>query len=337
MGNPDEISDFQFQGFSDFVALQTLASFAIWDFKIKKINIIFINLKSTFLVKVPILLHNKQDGDEDGQVWFHQVTGLNVRSEYIPFIIGTFASITLILVLLLAYVLWHCCISTNKKNVQESTKIETIEKNLPNNLNYSTIFAGSKNGSNNSRIIELIPEHDGSLRWFYKNHTFLRKQNDINKSQQRCPLNSSGDNDMIKNRNQGAMKFRSRSRSIILSPVTTLEEYSLPPISEFCVHPCKYMSNSLTDGGFATQNPMNIRTRSLPSCVKHKKHSLAAADSAIELYDKVNFSKKRKNRMRNNEAAIIALSKSQSQFFNKDTDNLVDNEAVIVYDERTAL
>lgn len=51
----------------------------------------------------------------------------------------------------------------------------------------------------------------------------------------------------------------------------------------------------------------------------------------------VNFSKKRKNRMRNDEAAIIALSKSRSQFFNKDTDILVDNEAVIVYDERTAL
>lgn len=42
--------------------------------------------------------------------------------------------------------------------------------------------------------------------------------------------------------------------------------------------------------------------------------------------------------MRNNEAAIIALSKSRSQFFHhKDTDSLVDNEAVIVYDERTAL
>lgn len=53
----------------------------------------------------------------------------------------------------------------------------------------------------------------------------------------------------------------------------------------------------------------------------------------------VNFSKKRKNRMRNDEAAIIALSKSRSQFLhtNKDTDSLVDNEAVIVYDERTAL
>lgn len=51
----------------------------------------------------------------------------------------------------------------------------------------------------------------------------------------------------------------------------------------------------------------------------------------------VNFSKKRKNRMRNDEAAIIALSKSRSQFLHKDTDSLVDNEAVIVYDERTAL
>jgi len=51
----------------------------------------------------------------------------------------------------------------------------------------------------------------------------------------------------------------------------------------------------------------------------------------------VNFSKKRKNRMRNDEAAIIALSKSRSQYLHKDTDSLVDNEAVIVYDERTAL
>lgn len=51
----------------------------------------------------------------------------------------------------------------------------------------------------------------------------------------------------------------------------------------------------------------------------------------------MNFSKKRKNRMRNDEAAIIALSKSRSQYLHKDTDSLVDNEAVIVYDERTAL
>ncbi|KAG8232742.1 hypothetical protein J437_LFUL012987 [Ladona fulva] len=83
----------------------------------------------------------------------------------------------------------------------------------------------------------------------------------------------------------------------------------------------------------------------------------------------VNLSKKRKNRMRSDEAAIIALSKSRSQFLpippchshhtaspstssiasqipvsssiahrcHRDTDSLVDHEAVIVYDERTAL
>ena len=51
----------------------------------------------------------------------------------------------------------------------------------------------------------------------------------------------------------------------------------------------------------------------------------------------VNFSKKRKNRMRNDEAAIIALSKSRSEFSYQDTDSLVDNEAVLVYEERTAL
>lgn len=56
----------------------------------------------------------------------------------------------------------------------------------------------------------------------------------------------------------------------------------------------------------------------------------------------VNFSKKRKNRMRNDSAAAIALNKSgaspfQLPFLHKDTDSLVDNEAFVVYDERTVL
>lgn len=49
----------------------------------------------------------------------------------------------------------------------------------------------------------------------------------------------------------------------------------------------------------------------------------------------VNFSKKRKNRMRKDEAAIIALSKSRS---GHDSDSLVlAGTAVVVYNERTAL
>lgn len=56
----------------------------------------------------------------------------------------------------------------------------------------------------------------------------------------------------------------------------------------------------------------------------------------------MNFSKKRKNRMRSDSAAAIAVNKSRTNyhtipFAHKDTDSLVENEAVVVYDERTAL
>ncbi|KAJ8892805.1 hypothetical protein PR048_005386 [Dryococelus australis] len=61
--------------------------------------------------------------------------------------------------------------------------------------------------------------------------------------------------------------------------------------------------------------------------------SVATAECSFSILRRVkfwvNFSKKRKNRMRNDEAAIIALSKSRSQYLHKDTDSLVDNEAVI--------
>ena len=54
----------------------------------------------------------------------------------------------------------------------------------------------------------------------------------------------------------------------------------------------------------------------------------------------VSISKKKKNRMHKDTAAIIAMTKSRSQlsgWFNPDTDNLVNNEAEVVYDERTNL
>jgi len=67
-----------------------------------------------------------------------------------------------------------------------------------------------------------------------------------------------------------------------------------------------------------------------------------AVDKTNDEQSKVNFSKKRKNRMRNDIAAAIALNKSgvnpfQMPFSHKETDSLVDNEAIVVYDERTAL
>lgn len=89
-------------------------------------------------------------------------------------------------------------------------------------------------------------------------------------------------------------------------------------------------------------NSTTLKTRSLPTWVRSRPRPLSTEDDLNELYAKVNFNKKRKNRMRNDSAAAIALNKSRSQFIHfafmhKDTDSLVDNEAVVIYDERTAL
>ncbi|CAG9771950.1 unnamed protein product [Ceutorhynchus assimilis] len=116
---------------------------------------------------------------------------------------------------------------------------------------------------------------------------------------------------------------------------------ALPEISEFSPNSPQYASSSILDEVSAKPSTdyeePTLKTRSLPAWVRSKPRPLSTEDDLNNLYAKVNFSKKRKNRMRNDEAAIIALSKSRSQFLHKDTDSLVDNEAVIVYDERTAL
>ncbi|CAD7088565.1 unnamed protein product [Hermetia illucens] len=90
-----------------------------------------------------------------------------------------------------------------------------------------------------------------------------------------------------------------------------------------------YASNTVL-----SENDAAYKSRSLPSWGKSKPRPVSTADDLEELYAKVNFSKKRRNRMRNDEAAIIALCRSRSQ-------NLaglpLEREGVVIYDERTAL
>lgn len=90
-----------------------------------------------------------------------------------------------------------------------------------------------------------------------------------------------------------------------------------------------YASNTVL-----SENDAAYKSRSLPSWGKSKQRPISTADDLEELYAKVNFSKKRRNRMRNDEAAIIALCRSRSQ-------NLaglpLEREGVVIYDERTAL
>ncbi|XP_035446276.2 uncharacterized protein LOC118273419 [Spodoptera frugiperda] len=100
----------------------------------------------------------------------------------------------------------------------------------------------------------------------------------------------------------------------------------VPDTREQCM---QYASSSMLDEIDSAANIDALKTRSLPAFLRPKPRPLSTEDDLQQLYAKVNLSKKYKNRMRNEHAAIIALSKSHSQFF--------DADAVIVYDQRTAL
>uniref|UniRef100_A0A182MQX8 Uncharacterized protein n=1 Tax=Anopheles culicifacies TaxID=139723 RepID=A0A182MQX8_9DIPT len=109
-----------------------------------------------------------------------------------------------------------------------------------------------------------------------------------------------------------------------------------PPSNSTTTNTPQHTAASVIDDENDGDTNTTYRTRSLPSWGKNKQRPLSNADDLEELYAKVNFSKKRRNRMRNDEAAIIALCRSRSQ-------NLAalplatDQDAVVVYDERTAL
>lgn len=54
-------------------------------------------------------------------------------------------------------------------------------------------------------------------------------------------------------------------------------------------------------------------------------------------FPQVNLNKRRKNRMKSQTAAAIAVQKNVSSSMFLDTDALINNDSVVVYDERTAL
>jgi hypothetical protein len=93
-------------------------------------------------------------------------------------------------------------------------------------------------------------------------------------------------------------------------------------------------SNTVSE---STENPNAYKTRSLPS--KNKQRPVSSIDDLDELYSKVNFSKKLRNRMTNNEAKIIAFCRSRSQNLSLagNSSGGAKEEAFVVYDERTAL
>lgn len=97
-----------------------------------------------------------------------------------------------------------------------------------------------------------------------------------------------------------------------------------------------YLISEQTNIVEAIENPNAYKTRSLPS--KNKQRPVSSIEDLDELYSKVNFSKKLRNRMTNNEAKIIAFCRSRSQNLSQySSGGGAKEEAFVVYDERTAL
>ncbi|XP_076331209.1 uncharacterized protein LOC143236682 [Tachypleus tridentatus] len=89
-----------------------------------------------------------------------------------------------------------------------------------------------------------------------------------------------------------------------------------------------------------TNQRVATKTGSLPLWGRSQSRPLSSEDDHSELFTEVIFTKKRKNRMRNDSAAAIALNRSMVSFPHlkqKDTSSSEDNETVVVYNERTSL
>ncbi|XP_066900922.1 uncharacterized protein [Halyomorpha halys] len=263
-----------------------------------------------------------------------------VPSDQLPVVIAAFTGGLLIVILVLAAFLWRFCVAPHR-NKDYRVKMDDTGTSfqsrpvVPVMPSHSAVYLDPKSGewSVSSRLVG----GGHTSHWFYNSHI-------LNPARlESCAVPRSISVPAPHNP-QSELKRppRPHSQPSSISPVSKRSEgpCSLPQISEFSPH-CA--SSSILDECGSREmylSPFSgavMKTQSLPACVRNKARPISTADDLSELYAKVNFSKKRKNRMRNDEAAIIALSKSRSQFLHKDTDSLVDNEAVVVYDERTAL
>lgn len=276
--------------------------------------------------------------------------GWRVPSDRLPLLAAVFCGAALVVCLLFAFIIYRCCVMPKRdKNYSEGGPSTTQVPSVAPSAypSQSAVYAEAKGCSwgYNNRIITPNPNQAG--HWVYNSRIIGGAQ--CTQCPGVCPVPRSSSHpgpNTEQVATNATRKQRPTSQPIRFGPcdITSNGELAhskhvpMPEISEFSPQGTQYASSSILDEVNSKNDGSSaLKTRSLPAWVRSKPRPLSTEDDLNDLYAKVNFSKKRKNRMRNDEAAIIALSKSRSQFLHKDTDSLVDNEAVIVYDERTAL
>ncbi|XP_050528855.1 uncharacterized protein LOC126898642 isoform X2 [Daktulosphaira vitifoliae] len=284
--------------------------------------------------------------------WNWNILGWQMNKDQFSVIIICTIIVIVLISTALVFIIWYCCFCNKKTEENNGEEAQRSTTNLPG---YSTVFLDPKTGNfvYSNRIVELFPEREGSPdNWFFNDQVDeippppppMIINSSVPRSASVPPIKQLQSFDpcireikkSLNNVNSEEPHLNYIDNETQHNPKCPMPD-SLPQISEF--NPQQFTSSSFLDNCEKWDGKsLTMRTRSLPANCRSKKRPFSTSDNINELYAKVNFSKKRKNRMRNDEAAIIAMSKSRSQFLNnKDTDVLVENEAVIVYDERTAL
>lgn len=268
------------------------------------------------------------------------VTG---HSRDLPILIGAaMGAVGLIVIILAVVVVWHCC--SRKTNNDKAYVVENLSRSSsvsrppPASMvqSDSVIFLSAKpQHTTGTRLRGTTPDGNGSVesmsQLHFGHHGYIGDVGGIR------PLSECGVHTVD-------VPYTQPSSAASLDGEVTLQVPSLSQCSS-------YSHRGLEDSYYnvSGSNDLTLKTRSLPSWGRAKQRPLSTEDDLSELYAKVNFSKRRKNRMRNDSAAAIAATRSfQNQqcylspfhtlpSAHTDTDSLVDNEAVVVYDERTAV
>ncbi|XP_035213074.1 uncharacterized protein LOC118187004 isoform X2 [Stegodyphus dumicola] len=280
----------------------------------------------------------------------------------------------LILIILTAVVIWHCCKLRGRPNkaycLDNSTPDESTLKQGNGTIlqSDSVVFLGSKTNQVSTRAVGIKSDICQSILTRSQSVP-LKEGKEVSKphtASRQFPKRSRPTSQPVHLPHSFQPAMYSPKRTHSVHPHNYHRHVdeadmplALPSIPEVAFRSSEILHDAPPHMLYASCNALDgpciysslytnidtnstMKTRSLPLWGRSRPRPLSTEDDLNELYAKVSFSKKRKNRMHSDSAAAIAVNKSRSSyltipFTHKDTDSLVDNEAVVVYDERTAL
>ncbi|XP_023229487.1 uncharacterized protein LOC111629807 [Centruroides sculpturatus] len=249
-----------------------------------------------------------------------------------------------------ALISWHCCRTRANRakmycldSMQQVEKCKISKASAPSKRDsvvflslkpsqlYETCVVKSKPYLYEDMSLSSIKAQQNSANITFNSKTFEKSNSDLKKDEQ---INNHL-TEKIGTVSDGLVNVT----NLMLWSYNSLKDSSTSSLRKSLSHcvSCNDLNLSSSSNQSVAEENYVKKSQSLPLWGLQSRPA-STGDEMEELFSKLNFTKKRRNRMRNDSAAAIALNKSRSSLFQiDDKDLLVDNEVVVVYDERTAL